>query len=76
MRPLAAAVAEIGERSANRGQPVDEARLALLGSVLEAFWWQRYTAAGDGAMTPERVERVVDDVLMPIVAPSNEDARV
>ena len=44
-------------------------RLALLGSVLEAFWWQRYTAAGDGAMTPDQVEQVVDDVLLPIVAP-------
>jgi AcrR family transcriptional regulator len=76
VQPLAAAVAEIGARSASRGQPIDEARLALLGSVLEAFWWQRYTAAGDGAMTQSRVHRVVDDVLMPIVAPSAEDARV
>jgi AcrR family transcriptional regulator len=76
VQPLAAAVAELGARSASRGQPVDAARLALLGSVLEAFWWQRYTAAGDGALTPARVQRVVDDVLMPIVAPSTEDARV
>jgi hypothetical protein len=50
-------------------------RLALLGSVLEAFWWQRYTAAGDGAMTPDQVERVVDDVLVPIVAPSSANDR-
>ena len=35
-------------RGARRSTP---ARLALLGSVLEAFWWQRFTAAGDGAMT-------------------------
>ena len=51
-----------------RGEPIDAGRLALLGSVLEAFWWQRYTAAGDGAMSPEQVERVVDDVLLPIVS--------
>lgn len=76
VEPLAAAVTEIGTRSAARGQPIEQGRLALLGSTLEAFWWQRYTAAGDGAMTPERVRQVVDDVLLPIVAPAAEDARV
>ena len=50
-------------------------RLALLGSVLEAFWWQRYTAAGDGAMTPDQVERVVDDVLLPIIASASAPRR-
>lgn len=74
--PLASAVAEIGARSAARGQPIDTTRLALLGSVLEAFWWQRYTAAGDGAMTQDRVRQVVDDVLLPVVVPAAEDARV
>jgi AcrR family transcriptional regulator len=76
VQPLAAAVAEIGARSAARGQPIDATRLALLGSVLEAFWWQRYTAAGDGAMTPERVQQVIDDVLVPVVEPAAENARV
>jgi AcrR family transcriptional regulator len=77
VEPLAAAVTEIGARSAARGQPIEPTRLALLGSVLEAFWWQRYTAAGDGAMTPQRVRQVVDDVLLPLVgAPVAEDARV
>ena len=51
VRPLAAAVDELALRSAARGEPVDPDRLALLGSVLQAFWWQRYTAAGDGAMS-------------------------
>jgi AcrR family transcriptional regulator len=69
VRPLAAVVAELGERSAARGEPIEPGRLALLGSVLQAFWWQRYTAAGDGAMTVEVVERVVDDVLVPIATP-------
>jgi AcrR family transcriptional regulator len=68
--PLAAAVSEIGARAAARGEAVEPARLALLGSVLEAFWWQRFTAAGDGAMTSEQVEQVVDEVLLPIVMPT------
>jgi AcrR family transcriptional regulator len=76
VQPLAAAVAELGARSADRGHPIEPARLALLGSVLEAFWWQRYTAAGDGSMSADRVHRIVDDVLMPIVEPAVEDARV
>ena len=71
VRPLAAVVAGLGERSAARGEPIEPERLALLGSVLQAFWWQRYTATGDGAMTVEAVERVVDDVLVPIAAPTS-----
>jgi AcrR family transcriptional regulator len=70
VRPLAAAVAEIGARSAARGEPIDPSRLALLGSVLEAFWWQRFTAIGDGAMSPDQVEHVVDDVLLPTAVPA------
>jgi AcrR family transcriptional regulator len=68
VRPLALAVRELGRRAAERGEPIDASRLALLGSVLEAFWWQRFTAAGDGAMTPDEVDHVVDDVLLPIAA--------
>jgi AcrR family transcriptional regulator len=75
VRPLAAAVAEIGRRAAERGEPVEPGRLALLGSVLEAFWWQRYTAAGDGAMTPGQVEHVVDEVLVPIAVPGSPAVR-
>jgi len=68
VRPLALAVAELGRRAADRGEPIDPSRLALLGSVLEAFWWQRFTSSGDGAMTPDEVDHVVDDVLLPIAA--------
>jgi AcrR family transcriptional regulator len=75
VRPLAAAVADLGQRAAGRGEPIEPARLALLGSVLEAFWWQRYAAAGDGAMSVEQVERLVDDVLVPVAAPSSDTAR-
>jgi hypothetical protein len=55
---------------------MDDSRLALLNSVLEAFWWQRYTAAGDGAMSREQVELVVDDVLLPLIEPARENAPV
>jgi AcrR family transcriptional regulator len=72
VRPLATAVTELGLRSAERGEPIDPERLALLGSVLQAFWWQRYTAAGDGAMSVEQVERVVDDVLVPVAVPDSD----
>jgi hypothetical protein len=60
-------VEEIGARAHRRGEMVEPGRLGLLGSVLEAFWWQRFTTAGDGAMSEEQVERVVDDVLLPVV---------
>jgi AcrR family transcriptional regulator len=72
VRPLAHAVTEIGARAADRGEPIDAGRLALLGSVLEAFWWQRFTASGDGAMIPDQVQRVVDEVLVPIASPTSE----
>lgn len=70
VRPLAGAVAAIGSRAEERGEPVKPERLALLGSVLEAFWWQRYTATGDGAMAEEKVRTIVDEVLVPIVQPT------
>jgi AcrR family transcriptional regulator len=73
VRPLADVVAELGRRSDERGEPIEPGRLAMLGAVLQAFWWQRYTAAGDGAMTADEVERVVDDVLVPIAAPRSAD---
>jgi AcrR family transcriptional regulator len=76
VQPLAVAVGEIGARAAERGEPIEPQRLALLNSVLEAFWWQRYTAAGDGAMTAETVARMVDDVLLPIIGSTPEPARV
>ncbi|SNS89573.1 transcriptional regulator, TetR family [Geodermatophilus saharensis] len=72
--PLTAVVDTLGARWAEHGEDVPAERLALLRSVLEAFWWQRLTVAGDGAMVAEHVEQVVDEVLMPIVAPAAEPA--
>jgi AcrR family transcriptional regulator len=69
VRPLSEAVALIAERAEARDEPIEEDRLALLHSVLEAFWWQRFTAAGDGAVLADRVDRVVDQVLCPLADP-------
>ncbi len=74
VRPLSEAVALIAERAGARDEAIEEDRLALLYSVLEAFWWQRFTAAGDGAVVAGQVDRVVDEVLCPLVEP--EDLRV
>lgn len=74
VRPLAEAVAVIGERAHGRGEAIEADRLALLYSVLEAFWWQRFTSAGDGAVLADQVDRVVDEVLSSIV--EREDLRV
>lgn len=76
VRPLADAVTTIGRRAEGRGEPIQADRISLLGAVLEAFWWQRYTAAGDGAVLREQVENVVDGVLLPIVQPVQEPVRV
>ena len=75
VRPLAEAIGTIGARAADRGQEVPAVRLALLGSVIEAFWWQRYTS-DRGAMSREEVLRVLDEVLLPLVAPDQENASV
>jgi AcrR family transcriptional regulator len=75
VQPLTAAVTEIGQRALEREEVLDAGRLLLLGSVLEAFWWQRFTTTGDGAMDLDRVLRVVDDVLLP-AAGVPTDARV
>jgi AcrR family transcriptional regulator len=76
VRPLAAAVAEIGARCAARGEQLDPHRLGLLSSLLEAFWWQRYTATGDGAMDADTVECIVDEILLPLVTSAPATARV
>ncbi|WP_029430267.1 TetR-like C-terminal domain-containing protein [Blastococcus sp. URHD0036] len=76
VRPLALAVSSVGDCATARDEPIPEARLALLRSVIEAFYWQRYTAAGDGSLSDERLERLVDDVLMPLIAPERESAAV
>jgi AcrR family transcriptional regulator len=66
VRPLAAAVHELAYREAGRGRELSEERIALLGSVLQALWWQRYTAFVDAPMSVAQVEHLVADVLLPI----------
>ena len=79
VQPLTAAVTVLSQRALERGEVLEPGRLLLLGSVLEAFWWQRFTASGDGAMEFDRVLRVVDDVLLPaavVPASARENAAV
>jgi AcrR family transcriptional regulator len=66
VRPLAAAVHTIAARESARGRELSPERVALLGSVLQALWWQRYTAFDDSAMSRGQLEQLVADVLMPI----------
>lgn len=69
VRPLAAAVQELAGRESARGRALPAERVALLGSVLQALWWQRYTAFEDAPMTSAQVEQLVADVLLPITDP-------
>jgi len=69
VRPLAAAVREVAAREAARGRELSHERVALLGSVLQALWWQRYTSFAVAPMSTPQVEQLVADVLLPIVEP-------
>ena len=73
-RPLGAAVHEIAAREATRGNELPAERVALLGSVLEALWWQRYTTFAAEPSTTAEVEALVADVLVPIVEPEQVPA--
>ena len=66
VRPLADAVREVAGREAGRGRGLPEERVALLGQVLQALWWQRYTTFGAAPMTAPEVEQLVNEVLLPI----------
>ncbi|MFQ1003205.1 TetR-like C-terminal domain-containing protein [Modestobacter sp. SSW1-42] len=71
LRPLGAAVREITAREAARGRELPAERVALLGSVLEALWWQRYTSFAAAPRSTAEVEQLVADVLVPIVEPEH-----
>src|SRR4051794_3682463 len=75
VRPLAAAVREVAGRETGRGHRLPEERVALLGQVLQALWWQRYTTFGAAPMTTPQVEQLVSDVLLPIADPGQAPAR-
>jgi AcrR family transcriptional regulator len=69
VRPLAAAVREVADREAERGRELPPERVNLLGQVLQALWWQRYTSFAAVPMTVAQVDRMVADVLEPIIEP-------
>ena len=67
VEPLGAVLVELAHRSAERGQPVAASRLDLLCTVVQALWWERYTAFAM-PMTSDEVAGLVDTVLLPVVA--------
>jgi AcrR family transcriptional regulator len=69
VRPLSAAVQEIAAREAARGRELPQERVALLGQVLQALWWERYTSFTAAPMSAPQVQKLVSDVLLPIVDP-------
>jgi AcrR family transcriptional regulator len=69
VRPLAAAVREVADREAQRGRELPPERVNLLGQVLQALWWQRYTSFAAVPMSVAQVDRMVADVLEPITEP-------
>ena len=75
VHPLAAAVRELADRETARGRELPDERVALLGQVLQALWWQRYTSFGAAPMTVAQVEHLVGDVLLPITDPERAAPR-
>jgi AcrR family transcriptional regulator len=69
VHPLAAAVEELAAREAARGRELPAPRVALLGQVLQALWWQRYSCFAPAQMRTPEVEQLVTDVLLPTLEP-------
>ncbi|MCW2582754.1 MAG: TetR family transcriptional regulator [Klenkia sp.] len=69
VQPLAAVLAEITDRSADRGVVVPENRRALLGTLVQALWWERCTAFAV-PLTAAQVDELVAEVLLPVVEPA------
>lgn len=69
VEPLAAVLRELADRSTARGQAVPDHRLSLLSTLVQALWWERYTAFAV-PLSEQEVEELVDEVLVPVVDPS------
>lgn len=67
VEPLTTVLTELAHRSAERGQPVAGPRLELLCTLVQALWWERYTAFAV-PMSADEVADLVDTVLLPVVA--------
>jgi AcrR family transcriptional regulator len=74
VRPLAGAVRELAARESTRGRELSHERVALLGQVLQALWWERYTAFTAAPLRTPQVEKLVSDVLLPIIDPDGARA--
>ncbi|MEU2348314.1 TetR-like C-terminal domain-containing protein [Modestobacter sp. NPDC049651] len=69
VRPLAAVVRQLADRESERGHELTAQRVALLTSVVQALWWQRYTGFQPTPMTTAQVDALVGDALLPIIEP-------
>ena len=76
VRPLAAVVRELADREARRGRQLPGTRVDLLISVVQALWWQRYTGFDASPAEPGEVDRLVAEVLLPIIEPQPADVGV
>lgn len=66
VEPLSAVLRELATRSEERGRPVPDHRLALLSTLVQALWWERYTVFAV-PLSHRAVEELVDEVLVPVV---------
>jgi AcrR family transcriptional regulator len=66
VQPLATVLDELARRAADRGEGISPERLALLRTLVQALWWERYTAFSTPLADAE-VADLVDAVLLPAV---------
>jgi hypothetical protein len=62
------AMVEMLERGITRGEVRADVRIEVARELGQAFLWHRFLVTGD-PITPELIEHVVDQVLIPYVAP-------
>ncbi|MEI4272853.1 TetR-like C-terminal domain-containing protein [Klenkia sp. LSe6-5] len=67
VRPLAGVVDELLDRAGARGEAVTPVGRRLLGQLLLALWWDRYTAFAEPVPADE-LDALVDGALMPVLA--------
>jgi len=66
VQPLSDVVHELSDREAQRGRLLPPPRVKVLAAVVQALWWQRYTEPGATPLSTERVQEIIDQVLLPI----------
>ncbi|SCX40257.1 transcriptional regulator, TetR family [Klenkia marina] len=67
--PLGAVVEEVLDRAERRGEGVSATSRRLLGQLLLALWWDRYTAFAE-PLPADELAALVDGALLPVVGAS------